>query len=102
MRRKDILVGHVDANNPEAVLRYKIVGGADLIIDDCAHTIEQIPHNLKVHWDHIAYGGRYVIEDWQMLHPIHQEQMLRQLAVIVPEGNVVTIHESMIVITKEM
>jgi len=101
MKGKDILVVHVDAYNPEAVSRYRIQGGADLIIDDCQHTIEQIPYNLRIHWDHVAPQGRYVIEDWKALHPTHQEQLLKEISTIVPKGIVVTVHEPMIVIVKE-
>lgn len=101
MKGKDILVVHVDAYDPVAVSRYKIEGGSDLIIDDCQHTLDQILYNLRLHWDFVAPDGLYIIEDWQALHPTHQEQMFSELALIVPEGIVVTVHESMIVIKKE-
>lgn len=48
----------------------------DMIIDDAAHTIENITDNFNNYWSIVTPGGLYVIEDWLALHPEHQRQII--------------------------
>lgn len=76
---KPIVVGHMDAFDSDRVMSF--VGSAfwstiDLIVDDCQHTIKQIPYNLKLHWEALSPGGRYIIEDWKALTGDHRVELL--------------------------
>ncbi|KKN18330.1 hypothetical protein LCGC14_0956950 [marine sediment metagenome] len=86
IKGKNITVGHMNSRSKIVIdyTRRLFSNQIDMIIDDCSHTIEDIPYNFKTHWDSITSGGKYIIEDWKALHPIHREDLLTFIYTFLP------------------
>lgn len=101
---KPIVVGHMDAFDSDRVTSFRsrsFWSTIDLIVDDCQHTIEQIPHNLKLHWEVLSPGGQYIIEDWKALTGDHRVELLGIIARHTYDTkSEVFIHDELIQITK--
>lgn len=87
-----------DVSNPEKTEQKvaEYAGGFDLIVDDGPHTMPEVPYTFGWAWPMLRKGGIYVIEDWQALHPTHQDELKEFLSYF--SGKTLEVHPNMIVI----
>ena len=86
----------------EIVIKREFPEGIDLIIDDGPHVLNIMGNSFRALWPKVNSGGKYVIEDWKALHPIHREELFEVLDEVASEDGTAITYPNFILIHKKV